>query len=212
MYDAERASIELPEHTTSLELDYTAGSLSVPERVRFRHKLDGLDGDWQDGGNRREVFYTNLLPGEYTFHVIAANNDGVWNNVGTSLHIRIKPAWFQTRWFEALCVLAALGVLAALYRGRLAQVRADSRRLLEARLSERERIARDLHDTLLQSMQGLMLRFRGATNQIREGEKARGPREGPPYGTRVGCGSAGGFGGCRPAVGSYFSCAPRVDR
>jgi signal transduction histidine kinase len=176
-YNAERSSVELPEKTTSLELDYTAGSLTVPERVRFRYRLDGLDKDWQDGGNRREAFYTNLSPGEYVFHVIASNNDGLWNEVGASLRIRIKPAWFQTGWFHALCVFAALGVLAGWYRGRLARVRDQTRRLLEARLSERERIARDLHDTLLQSMQGLMLRFRAVTNHIPENEKARGLME-----------------------------------
>lgn len=172
-YDADAGSLALPVHTTSLQIDYSAGSLTIPERVRFRYKLDGLDKDWQDGGNRREAFYTNLPPDPYTFHVIGANNDGVWNETGATLHFTIEPAWYQTRWFQALCWLVALIVLAGLYRVRLVQVRAETRRLMEARLSERERIARDLHDTLLQSMQGLMLRFRAATNAIPDRERSR---------------------------------------
>jgi signal transduction histidine kinase/ligand-binding sensor domain-containing protein len=172
-YDADADTLSLPVRTTALQIDYAAGSLTAPERVRFRYKLDGLDKDWQDGGNRREVFYTNLPPGPYTFHVIGANNDGVWNETGDTLRFTIEPAWYQTRWFHALCWFVALVVLAGLYRVRLMQVRADTRRLMEARLSERERIARDLHDTLLQSMQGLMLRFRAATNAIPNEEKSR---------------------------------------
>ena len=172
-YAADADSRILPVHTTSLQIDYSAGSLTIPERVRFRYKLDGLDKDWQDGGNRREAFYTNLPPGMYTFHVIASNNDGVWNETGATLHFSIEAAWYQTRWFHALCWLVALVVLAGLYRVRLIQVRAETRRLMEVRLSERERIARDLHDTLLQSMQGLMLRFRAVANAIPDKEKPR---------------------------------------
>jgi signal transduction histidine kinase/ligand-binding sensor domain-containing protein len=172
-YDADASALVLPVRTTALQIDYTAGSLTVPERVRFRYKLDGLEKDWQDGGSRRETFYTNLPPGPYTFHVIASNNDGVWNMTGDMLRFTIEPAWYQTRWFRTLCGLIALVVLVGLYRVRLLQVRADTRRLMEARLSERERIARDLHDTLLQSMQGLMLRFRAVANAIPDREKPR---------------------------------------
>jgi signal transduction histidine kinase len=172
-YDADASALVLPVRTTALQIDYTAGSLTVPERVRFRYKLDGLEKDWQDGGSRRETFYTNLPPGSYTFHVIASNNDGVWNMTGDMLRFTIVPAWYQTRWFRTLCGLIALVVLVGLYRVRLLQVRADTRRLMEARLSERERIARDLHDTLLQSMQGLMLRFRAVANAIPDREKPR---------------------------------------
>ena len=172
-YDADAESLILPVHTTSLRIDYSAGSLTIPERVRFRYKLDGLEKDWQDGGSRREAFYTNLPPGSYTFHVIASNNDGVWNETGDALRFTIEPAWYQTRWFYALCWLVASVVLAGLYRARLIQVRAETRRLMAARLSERERIARDLHDTLLQSMQGLMLRFRAVANAIPDKEKPR---------------------------------------
>jgi signal transduction histidine kinase/ligand-binding sensor domain-containing protein len=172
-YDADTSALVLPVHTTALQIYFVAGSLTVPERVRFRYKLDGLEKDWQDGGSRREAFYTNLPPGSYTFHVIASNNDGVWNVTGDTLRFTIEPAWYQTPWFRALCGLVALVVLAGLHRARLIQVRADTRRLMAARLSERERIARDLHDTLLQSVQGLMLRFRAVANAIPDKEKSR---------------------------------------
>jgi signal transduction histidine kinase/ligand-binding sensor domain-containing protein len=166
-------NIALPVHTDRLRIEYSAGSLTVPERVRFRVRLDGLDREWQDAGDRREAVYVNLGPGDYRFHVTASNNDGVWNETGSSLAFSIAPAYYQTRWFDALCVLAALLVLFVLYRLRLRQVSAQIRGRLEARLAERERIARDLHDTLLQGVQGLILRFQAATDRIPAGEPAR---------------------------------------
>ena len=153
------SSLELPGRTTDLQIAYAGLSFSVPERVQFRYRLKGLDQEWQSAGTRRTADYTKLPPGSYDFQVIASNDAGVWNEVGAELPIRIIPAWYQTRWFYALSALLVVVALAVLYRLRLAQVRADTRRLLEARLSERERIARDLHDTLLQGFQGLMFRL-----------------------------------------------------
>jgi len=156
----------LPIHTTSLQVDYSAGSLTVPERVKFRYRLEGSDREWQDVGARREAFYNNLGPGHYTFRVIAANNDGVWNTKGASVGFTILPAFYQTRWFYALCALACLALLAGLYKVRVRQVAAQVRGRLEARLGERERIARNLHDTLLQSLHGLILQFHAARNKL----------------------------------------------
>lgn len=163
----------LPVHTTSVRIEYTAASLSVPERVQFRYKLDGADVGWQDAGARREATYTNLGPGQYSFHVIASNNDGVWNNTGASLSFAIAPAFYQTRWFYGLCALACLMVLRLLYVLRIRQVTAQLHGRLEERLAERERIARELHDTLLQSVQGLVLRFRAAVSRLPQQEPAR---------------------------------------
>ena len=165
--------LPLPVHTKDVQIEYAANSLAVPERVRFRYKLEGLDRDWQDVGTRREALYTNLGPGRYTFRVIASNNDGVWNDTGASIDFTIAPAFYQTRWFYALCAVACLGVLVALYRARMRQVAAQVRGRLEARLAERERIARDLHDTLLQGIQGLIWRFQAATDRIPSTEPAR---------------------------------------
>ncbi|WP_164008417.1 sensor histidine kinase [Pyxidicoccus trucidator] len=167
----------LPERAMSLEIDYTALSLSIPERVRFRYRLEGVDATWQDVGTRREAYYTNLDPGRYRFQVIAANNDGVWNETGATLELVLPPAFFQTRWFRALGFAAVLAALWLLYLMRLRQVRAHTRGLLEERHQERERIARELHDTLLQGIHGLILRFQAEAEKIPEGEPARASME-----------------------------------
>jgi len=167
------SELRLPAKTSDLAVDYAAGSLTIPERVQFRYMLEGFDRSWQDVGGRRQAFYTNLGPGRYTFHVVAANEDGVWNNLGASLHITIQPTFYQTRWFYALCTLTGMAVLWTLYGIRMRQVRSQVRGRLEERLIERERIARDLHDTLLQGIQGLILRFQVATDRIPRGEPAR---------------------------------------
>lgn len=148
-----------PVTPSNVKIEYTALSLSIPERVRFRYQLEGVDKNWQDVGTRRTAYYTKLPPGNYRFHVIACNNDGVWNQTGAVATIVVPPAFFQAMWFQALCVCAALGLLWAIYLWRLRQISAQMRGRLEERLAERTRIARELHDTLLQSFQGLMLRF-----------------------------------------------------
>jgi signal transduction histidine kinase len=165
-YPLTSAPLQLPVHTSKLQIEYTAGSLTLPERVHFRYKLDGADNEWQDAGGRREVFYTNLAPGEYSFHVTASNNDGVWNPVAASLNFTISPAFYQTTWFRVLCGFLCLILLWRLYDFRVAQIRAKVRSRLEERLAERERIARDLHDTLLQGVEGLVLRFQAVANRI----------------------------------------------
>lgn len=166
------AALQLPIRTRNLQISYAALSLSIPERVRFRYQL-GAGEAWQDAGGRRTAFFTNLGPGDYTFRVAAANEDGVWNETGASIEFTIPPAFYQTRWFYALCVLAFLGTLTLVYRVRVHQVAAQVRGRLEARLAERERIARDLHDTLLQGMQGLIWRFQAAADRIPQNEPAR---------------------------------------
>jgi signal transduction histidine kinase/ligand-binding sensor domain-containing protein len=172
-YPIRGADLQLPVHTQQLQIDYTAGSLTVPERVHFKYRLEGSDSDWQDAGTRREALYTNLGPGAYAFQVIASNNDGVWNNTGAAIHFMIAPAFYQTRWFDAVCVLAVVALLAVLYQIRMRQVAAQARGRLEARLAERERIARELHDTLLQGIQGLIWRFQAATDRIPADAPAR---------------------------------------
>lgn len=167
------AAVELPVHTTDVQIDYSAGSLTVPERVRFRYRLLGLDRAWRDVGTTREARYTNLGPGHYVFQVVASNNDGVWSDRAATLTFSILPAFYQTGWFYALCTLAGVGVLGALHRMRTQRVAARVRERLEARLGERERIARDLHDTLLQGVQGLIWCFQAATDQIPKEEPAR---------------------------------------
>lgn len=164
---------KLPVLPSNLRIDYTALSLSMPERVRFRYQLEGFDKSWQDAGTRRAAFYTKLGPGQYRFHVIACNNDGVWNMNGAAIQLIVPPAFFQTAWFLMLCISAGAGVLWMFYRLRLRQVASQMQNRLGERLAERERIARELHGTLLQGIQGLILRFQAATKQIPEGARAR---------------------------------------
>jgi signal transduction histidine kinase len=128
--------------------------------------LEGFDRDWQEAGNRRQAFYTNLPPRHYRFRVKACNNSGVWNEEGATLDFAIAPAYYQTWWFRLSCVVAFLVLLWALYQVRLRQVAAQVRHRLEGRFDERERIARELHDTLLQSFQGVLLLFQAARNRL----------------------------------------------
>jgi len=114
--------LRLPPLIRDLTIDYTALSLVVPEKVRFRIKLEGQDRDWREFVNVRQVQYSNLAPGSYRFRVTACNNSGVWNEQGASLDFSIAPAYWQTRWFVALCVVALMALLWALYQLRLRQL------------------------------------------------------------------------------------------
>jgi signal transduction histidine kinase len=116
--------------------------------------------------NQRHVHYTNLPPGNYRFRVMAANNSGVWNEAGALLDFSIAPAFYQTTWFRLACVALFLALLWAGYQLRIRQLATEFNRTMEARVSERTRIARDLHDTLLQSFQGLLLRFHSASKLL----------------------------------------------
>jgi signal transduction histidine kinase/ligand-binding sensor domain-containing protein len=163
--------------TADLRIEYTATSLTIPQRVRFRYKLEGYDKDWQDVGSRREAVYTQVGPGDYVFRVVAANNDGVWNETGAAMAITVPPQFWQTRWFGALLLACAGAVLWLLYRLRIRQVSAQLRGRMAARLQERERIARELHDTLLQGITGLTLHVRAAANQVPAASALRGRLE-----------------------------------
>jgi len=163
---AARNGMTLPPHSENLEIDYTALSLAAPERMQFRYRLEGVDHDWQNPGARRQAYYTKLRPGAYWFRVMASNNDGVWNEAGAMLNLKIAPAWFQTAWFFALC--AASGILAMwlLYRLRMRQVAAGINARFEERLAERTRIAQELHDTLLQGFLSASMQVHIAADRL----------------------------------------------
>jgi signal transduction histidine kinase len=158
--------LRLPPLIRDLEVDYTALSLVAPEKMRFRYKLEGRDSDWQDAGNRRQAFYTDLPPRNYRFRVLACNNSGVWNETGGFLDFSVAPAYYQTNWFRALCAAAFLALLWALYQFRLHQLQQRFNAGLEARVNERTRIARELHDSLLQGFQGLMFRLQAVRDML----------------------------------------------
>jgi signal transduction histidine kinase len=155
--------MRLPGHPTAVDISFAATALSIPERVRLKYRLEGVDPGWREAQRDRSAHYTNLAPGAYRFHVIAANEDGVWNTQGATLRFHIAPQFWQTWWFRLLCTVLLLLAVAALYRWRIATLkrRADerARALVEATLQERGRIARSLHDNLLQAVQALILRF-----------------------------------------------------
>jgi two-component sensor histidine kinase len=156
----------------NLEFDYVGLDFTSPERVVYRYKLDGEDKDWQDAGDRRQALYNKLAPGEYLFRVIASNGNGVWSEAATT-RIKISPAFYQTSWFYLFCFALLVAALWVCYLLRLQYVTGRMRERMEARANERVRIARELHDTLLQSLHGLMLRFHFAVEALPEREPAR---------------------------------------
>jgi len=164
-YDAQNG-MRLPPRIHYLLMGYTALSLVAPEKVRFRYKLDGVDNDWREVVNDREVQYSNLGPGMYRFRVKACNNSGLWNEEGTSVEFVIPPMWYQTNWFYALCAATFLALLWAAYQFRARQLAAQFNMRLEERVAERTRVARDLHDTLLQSFQALLPHLQAGINML----------------------------------------------
>ncbi|MGA8632777.1 MAG: two-component regulator propeller domain-containing protein [Terracidiphilus sp.] len=158
--------VSLPARVRDLAIDYTALSFVAPEKVHFRFKLEGQDTDWRELINVRHVEYTNLAPRSYRFRVIACNNSGVWNETGDSFDFSIAPAYYQTIWFKMLCAAASLVLLWAVYQRRLHQVRRQLAAGLEERINERMRIARELHDTLLQSFQAVAFQLQAARNLL----------------------------------------------
>jgi signal transduction histidine kinase/ligand-binding sensor domain-containing protein len=152
-----RKDLRLPPLTRDLEIDYTALSFVVPQRVRFRYQLEGRDAAWQEPGTRRQAFYSDLRPRRYRFKVIACNNDGVWNDAGATLDFTVTPAWYQTNWFRILSVVSGIVILMALHKLRLRQTAKTISIRFDERLAERTRMARDLHDTFLQTLQGSKL-------------------------------------------------------
>lgn len=171
------ASLRLPPGTRNIEIDFAVMSFSNPRAARVRYMIEGQDAQWVDAGTRRQAFYTNLSPGTYRFRLVAATEDGIWNRQGATLEFEIPPTFVQSWWFVALCAAAALAALWLLYRVRMARVAARIRNRFAERLGERERIARELHDTLLQSVQGLILRFQSVANKMPAGDQSRAQLE-----------------------------------
>src|SRR5271163_738178 len=142
--DGSLSQPRLPPLVRDLTIDYAALSFVAPQKVLFRYKLEGMDRDWQDAGNRRQAFYTNLSPGKYRFRVTACNNSGVWNEAGTFLDFSIAPAYYQTNWFRVSCVAALASLLGMLYKLRVRSIHLRSEQLtlinvkLEAQIAERK--------------------------------------------------------------------------
>jgi ligand-binding sensor domain-containing protein/signal transduction histidine kinase len=164
--------VALSPSSSRLDFYYTALSFIAPENVRFKYKLEGFDDNWIDGGARRVASYTNLRPGNYQFRVIAANNDGVWNETGAVVQFYLEPRFYQTYWFYALC-LVLLGLTAwLLYRMRVRRMAHQ----FSAVLAERSRIAREIHDNLAQDILGISVQLELVARLMpAAAEAAKGP-------------------------------------
>jgi ligand-binding sensor domain-containing protein/signal transduction histidine kinase len=152
-------SPKVPAGNHSITFTFAGTCLSAPERIRFRYKLEGADQGWSDPVDLKQVIYSNLGPGTYRFHVVASNNLGLWNGPETSVSFLIDRTFWQTLWFRVSCLMAFVLMTLAFYRLRMHQLAHRMDTLFQERLGERTRIAQELHDTLLQSFQGLMFRF-----------------------------------------------------
>jgi signal transduction histidine kinase len=156
----------VPPGNSTFDFRFTALSLSAAEEQRFKYRLEPYDKGWVDARTQRTAHYTNMAPGEYSFQVIAANGYGVWNEQGASVHFVLRPHFSQTNWFYTLCGIGFLALLWMAYQLRLRQLQRAFNMRMEERVEERTRIARELHDTLLQSFQGLMFSFQAARNLL----------------------------------------------
>nr|WP_229419682.1 triple tyrosine motif-containing protein [Pseudoduganella dura] len=145
----------------------------MPERLRFRYRLEEVDDAWRDAGTRRSAYYSNLAPGDYHFSVAATDYDGKWSGTPATVRFSIAPKATQTWWFRALCGLVVLSLAVVAYRLRIARLGRQMAARLHERINERERIARELHDTLLQSVQGLVFHVHAAVLKLPAGTAAR---------------------------------------
>lgn len=159
--------------THHVELRFTAVDLASPEKIRLQYRLDGVDSKWLDADLTRTAIYTNIPLGAHAFHVRATNGDGVWDRAGITYNVTQLPYLYQTNWSRIAAAAALLLLLAGAYRLRVRRIALQIESRLEERLGERERIARELHDTLLQSVQGLILRFQAVAQRIPESEAPR---------------------------------------
>jgi ligand-binding sensor domain-containing protein/signal transduction histidine kinase len=161
-----QSEITLAPGQSNLEINYTGISFINSGQVKFKYRLEGLDRDWNEVGTRRTAYYSYLPPGEYTFHVIAANRDGVWNTEGARVKVRVLPPFYRTNWFILVC-LAAVGFSAwAAYQQRVRQMKFRLNLQFEERLAERTRIAQELHDTLLQGFLSASMQLHVAVDNL----------------------------------------------
>jgi signal transduction histidine kinase len=147
--------VRVPAGHNHFQFEYAGLSFVAPQKVRYRYMLDGFDHDWTDAGTRRVAYYTNIPPGRYTFRVKAANNDGVWNTKGAALEFELQPHFYQTVWFYIALAVATAGLVVLLLKRRLLV----AEREFKAVLGERNRIAREIHDTLAQGYVGISVQL-----------------------------------------------------
>ncbi|MGD0296292.1 MAG: two-component regulator propeller domain-containing protein, partial [Bryobacteraceae bacterium] len=152
---------------------YSGLSLSVPDRVRYRYRLDGYDHAWSNPTAAREAGYTNLPPNHYRFRVMATNPDGVWSTKEAALAFEVDPLFWQTWWFRSAAVVAFMACVLAIYRIRLRQLTGRINLRSQERLAERTRIAQELHDTLLQGFLSASMQIHVAADALPEDSSAK---------------------------------------
>jgi signal transduction histidine kinase/ligand-binding sensor domain-containing protein len=165
--------VRIPAGRQRLTFTYAGLSLSVPERVRFRYRLDGFDPEWSEPVATRSAVYTNLGPGSYRFRVMASNGEGEWSPEEAAVDFTIDPRIWQTTWFQLACAVAIVLGSAGLYRLRMLQIARRLNVRFEERLAERTRIAQDLHDTLLQGFVSASMQLHVAAERVPAGSPAR---------------------------------------
>ena len=197
-------AISVPAGHNHFQFDYAGLSFVAPQKVRYRFMLDGFDHNWTDAGSRRIAYYTNIPPGHYTFRVQAANNDGVWNTQGAALSFDLRPHFYQTVWFYAVLALAMGAFVLLLFRLRLLRAEREFR----AVLGERNRIAREIHDTLAQGYVGISVQLGSAERTAAPQQDGR-RRQAPGHDARL---CARGPGGCAPVhlVAALAGCDARL--
>ena len=170
-------SVTFPPHTTTLRIQYTAWRAKNPEQVQFRYKIENVDRDWQEAGSIRTATYTNLGPGSYSFEVMARDDNGGWYTEPHKIVFSITPTFYQTTWFKTLELVSIIALVWLFVRVRIRSAGRKFEDRMTERFRERDRIARELHDTLLQGFQGLILQFQMAANATPSGERSRAMME-----------------------------------
>lgn len=165
--------IRIPSARQRIAFSFLGLSLAIPERVKFRYRLDGFDHKWSGPVSAGEAIYTNLSPGSYRFNVMASNSDGFWNSAVASVDFEITPALWQTWWFRLSGLLALVLAGLAFYRIRLLQLTKQLNLRFEERLAERTRIAQELHDTLLQGFLSASMQLDVVVDQVPESSPVR---------------------------------------
>jgi signal transduction histidine kinase/ligand-binding sensor domain-containing protein len=158
--------MRIPAAHKRITFAYTALSLAIPERIRFRYFLDGFDRQWSEPGAAREAVYTNLSPGTYRFRLLASNSYGEWNGTESILSFEVEPAFWQTWWFRSMLALLMASIVLVIYRLHLHRLTQELNMRFEERLVERTRIAQELHDTLLQGFLSASMQLHLVNDQL----------------------------------------------
>ena len=165
-------ALKIPAGHNHFQFDYAGLSFTAPQKVHYRYMLEGFDHQWTDAGSRRSAYYTSIPPGHYAFRVQAANNDGLWNTTGASFAFQLRPHFYQTFWFYLLLLAFAAALVFLVLRLRLLR----AQREFSAVLAERNRIAREVHDTLAQGYVGVSVQLEVLSELLRQNKNEAAAR------------------------------------